>query len=338
MNTLPTLKRSALLYVVVLCLLLGSCSHNSGGQARTSAASPESYEWTQVTASAGFPVGYNFPVYVVGDKMIALHFEGTWESKDGKTWTRSALPSIRGDVYKTRFVQFKNAIYALGDNSGNYEKMAFSSRIRRTTDLRKWEDVAKTSNLPNRIFYASFVFNDKIWILGGYDGPDYFNDIWNSSDGKTWNRVVTNAAWSPRTAGTVVVFKNKIFLIGGGTIDGTPNPNPESGKEIWSSVDGIRWTRVAHDLQNGSGGSPIVFDDKIWLVGANRDGSFARSSLVSDDGEVWREVAAPWSPRGGVATWIFNDRLYVTGGKYSVTENGQIRFIYSNDVWMMTKK
>jgi hypothetical protein len=27
----------------------------------------------------------------------------------------------------------------------------------------------------------------------------------------------------------------------------------------------------------------------------------------------------------------------MTGGKYSVTENGEIRFIYSNDVWVMTK-
>ena len=338
MKARPKLKRYVLLLLVVLYLPLASCSQESGGQAQTSATSHGAYEWTLVTERAAFPVGYNFPVYVFGDKMVALHFEGTWESPDGKTWTRSGLPSIRADVYKTQYVQFKDAIYALGDNSGNYEKMTFSSRIRRTSDLRNWEEVAKTSNPPNRIFYGLFVFADKMWVLGGYDGRDYFNDIWNSADGKTWNRVVANAPWSPRTSGAIVVFKNKIFMIGGGTIDGTPNPNPESTKEIWSSVDGLAWTKVSHDLQSRSGGSPVVFDDKIWLVGANRDGSFARSSLVSDDGVVWREVAAPWSPRGGVATWVFKDRLYVTGGKYSVTENGQIRFIYSNDVWMMTKK
>jgi hypothetical protein len=129
-----------------------------------------------------------------------------------------------------------------------------------------------------------------------------------------------------------------MYLVGGGVIDGMTNPNPASEREIWSSTDGLAWTKVDTDLQNRAGGFPVVFDDKLWLVGANRDGSFARSSLVSDDGARWREVAAPWSPRGGAAAWVFGGKLYMTGGKYSVTENGQIRFIYSNDVWVMDKK
>jgi hypothetical protein len=70
-------------------------------------------------------------------------------------------------------------------------------------------------------------------------------------------------------------------------------------------------------------------------VGANRDGTFSRAVLVTDDGRTWREQSAPWSPRGGVATWVFDNKLYMTGGKYSVTENGEIKFMYSNDVWFM---
>jgi len=82
---------------------------------------------------------------------------------------------------------------------------------------------------------------------------------------------------------------------------------------------------------------PIVFDGKLWLIGANRDGNFARSSLATEDGVTWKEESAPWSPRGGVAAWIFDNKLYLTGGKYSVTENGNIRFIYINDVWYMAR-
>lgn len=78
-----------------------------------------------------------------------------------------------------------------------------------------------------------------------------------------------------------------------------------------------------------------MYDGKLWLVGANRDGSFSRAAIVTDDGVTWREETAPWSPRGGVATWVFDNKLYMTGGKYSITENGEIRFIYSNDVWSM---
>jgi hypothetical protein len=85
------------------------------------------------------------------------------------------------------------------------------------------------------------------------------------------------------------------------------------------------------------GTSPAVFDGRLWLVGANRDGNFTRAVLSTDDGTIWKEETAPWSPRGATATWVFDNKLYMTGGKYSVTENGEIKFIYSNDVWYLSK-
>jgi hypothetical protein len=319
---------------------LVGCAKSDGQtqtQTQVSQASPSDHTWTLVTEHAAYPTGYNYPVFVAKGRMWAMHAEGNWESTDAKTWTKSELPAIRGNVYKTQYVQFKDSIYALGDNSGDFTRMNFSPRVRRTTDFRKWEDLARVTNLPSRIFAGVTVFKDKMLLIGGYDGQRFYNDVWSSTDGIQWTQVTGNAGWTPRTVSTVVVFKDKIYLIGGGVIDGMTNPNPTSEREIWTSTDGSTWSRVETDLQNRAGGFPIVYDDKLWLVGANRDGSFARSSLVSTDGARWNEVAAPWSPRGGAAAWIFNDKLYMTGGKYSVTENGQIRFIYSNDVWVMSK-
>jgi hypothetical protein len=74
-------------------------------------------------------------------------------------------------------------------------------------------------------------------------------------------------------------------------------------------------------------------------VGANRnDGSFGNAVLVSDDGVTWQAQSAPWSPRGSVAVWIVGDKLFMTGGKYSYMKNGEPVFVYSNDVWAMSKK
>ncbi len=329
------------LIATILTVMTAFACQTGRTQPATAASEPPvvaTYEWTQLTEHAEFPTGYNYPVYVAQGKMWAMHAENIWSSTDGKKWVKSELPTIRKNVYQSEYVQFKDSIYALGDNSGNYEKMRFSPKIRRTTDFKKWETLSGTSNLPGRIFYGLVVFKDKIWLLGGFDGTTYHNDIWSSADGVTWTRVVKNAAWSPRNIGTITVFNDKILIIGGGTIDGTPNSNPDSDKEIWTSADGVTWSKVASDLQKRAGGSPVVFDSKLWLVGANRDGSFARSSLVSEDGISWKEESAPWSPRGGAAAWVFDGKLYMTGGKYSITENGQIRFIYSNDVWVMSKK
>jgi hypothetical protein len=268
--------------------------------------------------------------------MWAFHPEGVWQSADGGNWTKSSLPSIRRNLYATRYVQFNDAIYALGQNQGNYLDIHFGSSVRRTTDFQKWETLAERSELPSRIFHGLIVFNNKIWLLGGFDGKEYFNDVWNSSDGVHWARVVEHAAWSPRTVDTVAVFKGRIWVIGGGLIDGTPEVNKNAKREIWSSADGLSWTPAPARMPITAGGSPIEFDGKLWLVGANRDGSFSRASLVTEDGVTWREETAPWSPRGAAAVWNYDNQLFMTGGKYSITENGTIKFIYSNDVWRMS--
>jgi hypothetical protein len=302
--------------------------------------SPEaSYTWSNVTPAAGFPQGYNYPVFVMGDRMVAMN-NGSWISKDGRDWSRTELPESGLNSGYQRYVLFNGAIYALGKLDGNYERFSISTRIMRTRDLRTWETVAESSNLPQRIFYGATVFANKIWLIGGYDGKRYYNDVWNSTDGVKWQRVAESAAWSPRNISVLAVFQDRLWVLGGGPIDGDKAnwTNPNCEREVWSSADGITWARVAADLNRKWRGTPVVFDNKLWLVGANRGGTFDSDSWVTADGARWKELPAPWSPRGAVAAWVFDGKLFMTGGKSSHTENGELKFVYSNDVWAMSRK
>lgn len=297
----------------------------------------DSYEWTNVTSAASFPRGYNYPVFVWGDKMVAMN-NGTWISTDGKNWTKSPLPESGLNSAYQKFVQFNGAIYSLGKMTGNYQGFTIDTKILRTRDLETWETVSERSNLPQRVFYGTVVFNGKIWMLGGFDGKRYLNDVWSSSDGAHWERVADSAEWSPRTMGVVVATKDSIFVLGGGVIDGDKEINPASEHEVWRSNDGKEWERVNADLRRKWRGTPVMFDNKLWLVGANRGGTFESAVWVTENFSEWKEFPAPWSPRGGVAAWEFNNKLYMTGGKSSHTENGAIKFVYSNDVWAMERK
>lgn len=321
----------AILATIIFSVSVSACSQTT--------AESKDYAWRNVTPGASYPTGYNYPVFVINSEMLALN-NGAWVSKDGKNWTKTTLPDSGLNSAYQKFVQFDGAVYALGSMSGNYQNFTISKRIMLTRDGRTWETLTEQSNLPNRVFYSAIVFKNKIWLIGGYDGKDYFNDVWNSDDGVKWQRVVEKAMWSPRQSATLVYFKNRVWLFGGGVIDGEKEINPSSQKEVWSSEDGINWTQEKMTTERSGGGTPIVFDDKLWFVGANRnDGNFGNAVTVSGDGINWQAQSAPWSPRGGVAVWIFDNKLFMTGGKYSYTEpNGEIKFVYSNDVWVMSKE
>ena len=297
----------------------------------------DEYIWSNIKAKAEFPEGYNYPVFVLNDREMFAINKGGWLSTDGKNWTKTGLPESGLNSAYQKYVQFNGAVYALGALDGNYLGFKLSTKILRTRDGKTWETVAEKSNLPHRIFYGAVAFKDKIWLVGGYDGERYYNDVWNSADGVRWTRAAEKTAWTPRTAG-VFIFQDKIWLVGGGVIDGEKSDNPNSGNEVWTSADGINWTPVEIDAPRMPGGTPVVFDGKLWMVGANRtNGDFGSAVFMSGDALNWRELSAPWTPRGGTVVWVFGDELFMTGGKYSYTENGEIKFVYSNDVWAMRK-
>jgi hypothetical protein len=297
-----------------------------------------SYQWTRETGAAAFDGAYNFPVFPVGGEMWAFHPRGAWRSRDGQTWSRSSLPASGLNSGYQKYVQFGDGVYALGTMSGNYLDLHLTSRIARTRDLSHWEVVAATSDLPPRVFYGAVVHHDKIWLLGGFDGRSYYNDVWNTADGVHWTRVAEHAAWTPRNVDMTAVFRDRIWVIGGGLIDGTPELNTNSKREVWSSGDGVQWVKHPDRSGDAWGGTPVVYADQLWLIAANRNSTFAPALLATADGSTWREESAPWAPRGAPAVWVFNQRLYMAGGKYSVMENGSPRFIYRNDVWSMAPR
>lgn len=321
----------ATVFLAITAFCAGTFSPPAGG---------DKYRWSNVTPAANYPQGYNYPVYIFGDWMVALN-NGAWLSKDGKRWVKTELPDSGLNSAYQKYVQFNGSIYALGALSGNYERFSITPKILRTTDLNKWETVSERSNIPQRVFYGLTVFNGKMWMLGGYDGTNYHNDVWTSVDGVHWEQLSRSAEWSPRKVGSIAVFNNKLWILGGGEIDGDKVANPNSQNEVWSSPDGIKWTMEASRiLKSGNfvGGTVGVYDNKMWIVGANRNNVFQSGVLYSEDGRTWNEMTAPWSPRGAVAVWVFDNKLFMTGGKSSHTENGEIKFVYSNDVWSMERK
>jgi hypothetical protein len=116
-----------------------------------------------------------------------------------------------------------------------------------------WSLASGAAEWKARDSAASFVFNDKMWIMGGLNGngvrtntenavhyweAKHFNDIWSSEDGVTWNQETAHAEWSQRRSMSVVNFNEKLWMFGGW------ESNLGYTSDIWSSDDGVHWERA----------------------------------------------------------------------------------------------
>lgn len=284
-----------------------------------------SYKWTKVLENAPWKKSYNFQMFSHNDTLWTMHPDGNWFSTDGIRWTKSSLPNAIFNLAFLDYVQFHDAFYGLGHFEGNIERFQFKSEIYRTSDRKQWTTIAKQSNLPPRFFYHPFVFDDKIWIIGGEDKQTSYSDIWNSPDGIHWSKQKNDLLFGKRSGSQIVTLKGKLYLL---------------DNDVWSSTDALNWTQETDAIVKGEnifGYAAVVFDEKIWLLGCNRNGQFSSQVLVSADGKNWKGENAPWTPRGGIAATVRKGKIFMTGGKYGGTPN-QPDFRYSNDLWTLSKE
>lgn len=175
-----------------------------------------------------------------------------------------------------------------------------------------------------RIDHASVVFNNKMWVIGGYDGSSYRNDVWYSTDGVLWEQATEDAAFSPRKEHASVVFDNKLWVIGG-AVEG----NPTRLNDVWYSNDGISWTLATANtaFPAVSGHSSVVFENKLWVFGGSVDSSLFNNVWSSSDGIIWTQVTVDdtFPIREWHSSVVFDNKIWIIAG---LSPSG-----YEKDVW-----
>ncbi len=203
-----------------------------------------------------------------------------------------------------------------------------------------WQEATLGADWPKRDSHAVVVFKDKIWVTGGLNGDEnvlapnaveywnspYFKDVWNSDNGINWTLVATNTPWSNRRSIQVVVFKDKLWLMGGW------GPYVNYKNDVWYSEDGINWTQATTSAAwpAREGHTLVVFKDKIWLMGGVRYDKRETKNDVwySEDGVNWTSAtsSAQWAPRWDHAVAVFDNKLWLSGGM-------DLKDNIFNDVW-----
>ena len=228
------------------------------------------------------------------------------------------------------------SILDLKRRDANRNETITKETIVRLSDVNKWKEMKTPNNSPKwspRRDHTSVVFNppddkpdqgEMIWVLGGYD-DSYLNDVWNSKDGVSWNKVNTNAIWDARGSHTSVVFDEKIWVIGGTTVYGPYN-------DVWNSEDGASWKRIVFNAawSGRHSHSSVVFNKKIWVI-AGYSKREHNDVWSSENGFEWIEesdrVTIPWHTRYTHSSTVFNDKIWVTEGLH------YLEMVYNRGSW-----
>lgn len=198
-----------------------------------------------------------------------------------------------------------------------------------------WKCVTKQAGWQARDSVGEVVFDDHLWILGGWFDRDIPNprDVWKSPDGVQWTCAQKVAPWVHSDIPVVLNYKGRIWMMGGRRLPGAENSN-----KVWSSRDGAQWDLVceAAGWSPRVGAGHVVFQDKMWVLGGSEnfydgnDRTLHNDVWSSTDGANWTLVIenAPWSKRAFHYVVAFAGKMWViSGGSWKPTND------VSNDVW-----
>jgi hypothetical protein len=226
---------------------------------------------------------YNGRMWVVGGDNNTGHYQNdVWSSADGINWVQEtgSVPWANRATQITTV--FNGQMWYMGgeqiDSPDNGEVGGAYHDVYSSRDGRTWTQVTPGAAWsPRGIIIGNVVYEGKMWIIGGgtYDDRTYLNDVWNSTDGATWNLVNQSAPWAGRQFHNIALFDNKMWVIAGSTA------LSEGGStDVWYSTDGVNWTNLpGPPWTYRHAASVFTFQNALWLANGS-------SAAVYND--VWK--------------------------------------------------
>lgn len=245
-------------------------------------SSPDGKTWELVTDAApwkhsDFPMVLTFQnkMWLMGgwyNGRLPDHSASSevWSSSDGKEWhqvTEHAgwTPRLAGVL-----VEFKGRMWIFGGIEDYYfgNQASLKNDVWSSADGKNWTCETPDAGWAPRAYHQAAVLDGKIYVFGGGNyTPTYqaFNDVWSSEDGKTWRCETDHAPWIERIWFGSVVYRDRIWILGGWTKEGD---NPRNLSGVWFSQDGRQWTQLSTETtwKERHEHAVFVFQDKLWLA------------------------------------------------------------------------
>ncbi|EZA52628.1 kelch-like protein 10 [Ooceraea biroi] len=179
-----------------------------------------------------------------------------------------------------------------------------------TYDTRadRWIPIKETDPTGPRAYHGLAVIGFDIYVIGGFDGVDYFNSCrcFNAVT-KEWREVAPMNA--RRCYVSVAVLNNLVYAMGG--YDGYHRQKTAERYNYKTN----QWSLIAPMNVQRSDASATTLNDKIYITGGFDGHDCLNTAEVYDPNtNQWTMITAMRSRRSGVSCISYHGCVYVIGG------------------------
>jgi hypothetical protein len=253
------------------------------------------YLWIEAVTAGGpglVAVGHE----IVNNDSVAV----VWVSPDGLSWTRP--PAVRAPGYQRMLsvAAGPSRLVAVGFDGSN-------AAVWTSADGMTWSQVPHHEALSGGVMWSVMAGGPGLVAVGNdgwFGSSESTAAVWTSPDGFTWTRVPHDDDVFGHPAGGAM---NSVAPGGPGLIAvGRDASGGDGDAAVWTSPDGLTWTRVPHDdevfsddygsrmFSVASGGPGLVAVGSADVSPEGDEGNFAALTSLRD--------AAVWTSPDGL-TW-----------------------------------
>lgn len=230
--------------------------------------------WTLSADSPGWSarhqhasVVFNNRMWVLGGSSLGGLMRDVWWSTNGVNWTQATAAAAWTNRSELACVVFNGKMWVVG---GRFDEMWVSGQLNdvwSSSNGVDWVQATAAAPWSIRSAHGAVVYDNKMWMLGGYGTGTNHHDVWSSTNGANWAEVTAAADWPVRNFAVSLVYDGRMWILGGAGYYVTYN-------DVWCSTTGDAWTQITNAAPWTDRGyhAGIVHDDRLWIAGGLQNG------------------------------------------------------------------